>query len=190
MNAKPYQPGVVRKCLAFWGLFMLFYGIYKAAPVFPLSIFCAIDESNFQHYKATFFALVILAVIEYLIFHKRIGNKTSFFYSRAAAALIAPWFILLMWYIAPALYGKMPSVILEIVYANVMTLAVGFMVVIFEKGLYQINYSKSLKTVIWVLLVVSMMLYMIFTFVKLPWADVFIEPEWKESAFLLWRLYV
>lgn len=190
MAVKPYQSRVWMKVLAFWGIFLVFYGLYKAFPIFPLSIFCGIDESNFQHYKATFFALALLDVIEYLVYRKRIQNKSSFWYSRLAAAIFAPWVVFLLWYLAPAVYGQMPTVWLEIVYANVMTILAGFVVFTFESDLNRMKFSKNLKIVLWMLLGISIFLFMIFTYVKLPWADVFIEPEWKESAFLIWRQHV
>ena len=190
MSEKPYQTKIWVKVLAFWGIFLLFYGLYKVFPVFPLSIFCGTDESNFQHYKATFFALGLLDVIEYLVYRKRIRNKSAFWYSRLTAILFAPWVVFLLWYIAPAIYGQMPTVWLEIVYANVMTILAGFMILTFETNFEKIQFSRNLKIIIWVLFIVSIFLFMIFTFVKLPWADVFIEPQWRESAFYLWRQHV
>jgi hypothetical protein len=73
----------------------------------------------------------------------------------------------------------MPSIPLEILYANIMTVIVGAFGVIFERGLAQIKYPSDLKLVLWTLFLASLALYLIFTFVKLPWADVFIEPDWR-----------
>lgn len=77
------------------------------------------------------------------------------------------------------MYGKMPSIKLEILYANIITLLVGFTGAIFEQGLSRISYFRELKAVILILCISSVMLYMIFTFVNLPWADVFVEPDWR-----------
>jgi hypothetical protein len=73
----------------------------------------------------------------------------------------------------------MPSIPLEILYANIITLTVGCCGAIFEQGISRITFSRELKTVILLLTIASLLLYMIFTFVKLPWADVFIEPDWR-----------
>jgi hypothetical protein len=173
-----YRANIYIKGAAFWLIFMLMYGIYKAFPVFPLDIIMAVNESNFQHYKAAFFAFTLLGVIEYQIYRKRIDNRDGFLYSRMGTAIFAPWLIFLLWYVAPALYGEMPSIALEILYANVITILVGFAAITFERGFETMTYSQSLKTWLWVLFVVSIGLYVIFTY-KLPWADVFMEPDWR-----------
>jgi hypothetical protein len=84
-----------------------------------------------------------------------------------------------MWYLGPAIYGKMPNIPLEIVYANIITLIAGIFGAIFEQGLSRISYFRELKMTITILFVVSLILYIVFTYIKLPWADVFIEPDWR-----------
>jgi hypothetical protein len=84
-----------------------------------------------------------------------------------------------MWYLGPAVYGKMPSIFFEILYANIITLIVGIFGAIFEKGLSKIDYFRELKVLIIILFVTSLILYIVFTYIKLPWADVFIEPQWR-----------
>jgi hypothetical protein len=177
------------KGLLFWGTFLLLYVLRKLAPVIPITLFAGINESNFQHYKGTFFAYLIISLIEFLVFRKRIENKSSFWYARLIAAIFAPWMVFLVWYLVPAVYGPMPNMGLEILYGNLATLVVGFLAVTFERGFEQITYGKSLKTVIWILFVISVLVYTILTY-KLPWADVFTEPDWKEPSLLFWRLHV
>ena len=94
-------------------------------------------------------------------------------------ALFIPWVVFLLWYIAPAVYGQFPNQSGEIIYANVITILALVCAVILEAGFLRIPISRNLKIVIWGLLLVSLMLYMVFTFSHLPWADVFIEPNWK-----------
>jgi hypothetical protein len=36
-----------------------------------------------------------------------------------------------------------------------------------------------LKIILLILFLSSLVIYMVFTFGNLPWADVFIEPDWK-----------
>jgi hypothetical protein len=188
MNNKTcFRPWV--KGLLFWITFLLLYILRKLAPVIPITLFAGINESNFQHYKGTFFAYLIISLIEYLVYRKNITNKSSFWYARLVTALFAPWMVFLVWYLAPALYGPMPNMGLEILYGNLATLAVGMLAVVFERGFEQINYGKLLRTVIWILVVVSILIFTILTY-NLPWADVFTEPDWKESSLLLWRLHV
>jgi hypothetical protein len=94
------------------------------------------------------------------------------------STLFLPWIIFLLWYIAPAIIGRWPNNTYEIVYANVITFSTGFFTVILERGLEEIQYNKSLKAVILTLFCVSLLLYIVFTF-RLPWADVFVEPDWR-----------
>ncbi len=167
------------KGLFFWALFLIFYFVYKYIPWAPLKIICAVSESNFQHYKAAFFSWIILSSLEYLICKRKITVKSAFFYSRLSTATIMPWFVFILWYIGPAVYGKMPNVPLEIFYANLITVISGISAGIFEKGIEGINYSRELKALIIIMALASLLLYIVFTFVKLPWADVFIEPDWR-----------
>ena len=166
------------KILLFYVIFMLMYFLYKYFPVFPLSLICAINESNFQHYKAIFFAFLFVDLIEYFKYRKRIEKPGEFWFPRLTAAIFAPWVVFLLWYIAPAVYGRMPNIPLEIVYANIITLIVGYFVVILERGFMQMTYSRSLKIIILALFLISLGLYLLFTF-NLPWADVFVEPDWR-----------
>jgi len=175
-DAPGFKPLV--KMVLFWSIFMLLYFAYRFFPVFPLSLICSTAESNFQHYKSTFVAFLILNLIEFFVYHRQIVSRKNYALSRLAATTFAPWIVFILWYIAPAVYGKMPTIPLEILYANIITLLVGYFVATLEQGLAQIHYSKSLTAVILTLFVVSILLYVSFTF-RLPWADVFVEPDWR-----------
>jgi hypothetical protein len=180
LKGEKQYPGFppILKAVLFWAVFMLLYFAYKYFPVFPLSLICSINESNFQHYKAAFFAFLILNLIEFAIYHRQIQDKKRHILSRLTATTFAPWVVFLLWYIAPAMYGKMPTIPLEIIYANIITLLVGYFVTSLEQGFVQIRYSSNLCILILILFTVSIILYVSFTF-KLPWADVFIEPDWR-----------
>ena len=163
----------------YWVVFMVLYLVHKFIPAPPLRVICAVSESNFQHYKASFFSWIILSALEFGVARRKIGDRQAFLYSRLATATLLPWFVFVLWYIAPAVYGKMPSIPLEILYANIITMLVGCSGGIFEQGLSRITYTRGMKTVILLFTLISLMHYMVFTFVKLPWADVFIEPDWR-----------
>ncbi len=174
-----YQSAFILKALGFWAVFMVLYFAYKYFPNRIFAIFCGTRESNFQHYKAAFYSWIFLNIIEYAAQHKQIADSEIYLYSRMGAATLLPWIIFILWYIVPAFYGKLPSVPLEVVYANVITIAAGVFGAILERGLMQIQYFTELKAVFWILFLLSISQYAIFTFVKLPWADVFVEPDWK-----------
>ncbi len=179
---KEEQPGfkIGLKVLLFWAIFLTLFGLYKVFPFFPFSIICGTDESNFQHYKVTFFSLLILNGVEYLVYRKKITSSSEFWYVRLLVATFSPWMVFLLWYLSPALYGaRMPNIPLEIVYSNVITLLVGFYTVTFERNFGQTSFSPMLKFITLSLFCVSILLYMVFTFSHLPWADVFIEANWR-----------
>ncbi len=168
----------ILKTVLFWAVFMLLYFAYRFFPILPLSLICSTTESNFQHYKSTFFAFLILDVIEYAIYRRQLQDKKRHILSRLTATTFAPWIVFLLWYLAPAIYGRMPTIPLEIIYANIITLSVGYFVSSLEQGFAQIRYTRNLSTLILILFTASIVLYISFTF-KLPWADVFIEPDWR-----------
>lgn len=182
-----FRPWV--KVLIFWVIFMLLYVLNKLAPFFPFTLISGINESNFQHYKATFFSYLILSLVEFLVFQKKIKDRSAFWFSRLLTSVFAPWITFLIWYLGPAIFGRLPNAVLEIVYGNVMTIITGIFAIQLEYGFSQIKFEKPIRMVILTLVVVSVLIYTVFTF-KLPWADVFTEPNWKETSLLLWRLYV
>lgn len=159
--------------------FLLLSRAYKFFPVFPLSIVAPVSESNFQHYKALFFLLLLAALVEFLVYRRAIDNRAAFWNSRLLAAALSPWVIFLFWYIAPAVYGKFPSVVLEAIYASVITGIVLVCVVVLERNFLHLDDNRSLRILIWTLVLLSVLLYLVFTLSHLPWADVFVEPDWR-----------
>lgn len=179
VTSRIWTAGRYIKGLLFWIIFMIFYFAYKYVPFAPLKVICATCESNFQHYKASFFSWITLSFLEYIVLRSKIQARQSFIYSRLATAIIIPWFVFTLWYIGPAIYGKMPTIPLEILYANIVTIIVGIFASIFEHGLLGLTYSRELRTIIIILAIASLLHYIVFTFIKLPWADVFVEPDWR-----------
>ena len=167
------------KFLLIYLVFMLLYGLYRTFPVFPLSIISGTTESNFQHYKATFFTFLIVDLIEFLVYRKKVRDLAGFWYPRLLTAVFSPWPVFLLWYIAPAVYGQFHPVVLEIVYANIMTILAILCNLTLERLFLQAAFSRAGKVVVWGLLLASILIYMVFTFSHLPWADVFVEPQWR-----------
>jgi hypothetical protein len=163
----------------YWLIFLLLYLVYKFLPATPLKVICGICESNFQHYKVSFFSWIFVSIGEYVWMRRRIPDHQVFLFSRIATATILPWFVFILWYLGVALFGRLPSIPLEIAYANVITIIVGIFASIFEQGISRMAYPRELKLIILILFLSSLVLYMAFTFGELPWADVFVEPDWK-----------
>ena len=175
---KPYRSNILAKTLAFYGVFMTLYVAYKFLPVFPVNLISGVTESNFQHYKEGFYSYLIVNLVEYLVHRKQVQDRVSYVYSRLFATIILPWVIFLLWYIAPAVVGRWPNNVYEIVYANVITLLVGAVTVLLERSLETATYQRAQKTVLIILFLASILLYFVFTY-QLPWADVFVEPNWR-----------
>lgn len=169
---------LIGKTLLFWLVFLIIMFLYRVFPFFPFSMISGTSESNFQHYKMGFFAYLITSGIEYWLFRKKIAARQSFLYSRLTSVLFLPWIIFLVWYIAAAVVGQMP-VTLEIIWANLVVLLVGLFSVTLERGWEKAVFPRSSRIVIWVLLFLSIALFLRFTFGPLPWADVFVEPDWR-----------
>lgn len=172
-----FRARVLWKTLSFWVVFLALHFVYDVFPVFPVNLIGAIHESNFQHYKAGFFSYLIVNLVEYAWNYRMISDRESFLFSRLAATIFLPWIVFLLWYIAPALIGRWQSYAAEVIYANVITLLVGGYTVILESGLESIQYQKSLKFVLVSLFLISILLYIVFTY-NLPWADVFVPPDY------------
>ena len=163
------------KLLAFWAGFLILHYAYDFLPIFPIKIISGINESFFQHVKVVFFAYLIVNLVEYLIRDNEIKNKESFVLTRLFSTTILPWFVFIIWFIAPAYYGRIGNVAIEILYANIALLLSGFCALAVEQTMDGISYQTTAKVVIIALFVISLSLYIIFTF-RLPWADVFADP--------------
>lgn len=173
-----YRPNVLIKAVAFWIVFLILYVLYRFFPIFPISLISGTTESVFQHFKEGFYAYLIVNLIETALVYRRIPDRVSYLYARITATVLLPWLIFLLWYIAPAVIGRWPNNVYEIIYANLITFLVGLFAVTLERGFEQIEYTRGIKLVTLTLFFVSILLYLVFTY-RLPWTDVFIEPDWR-----------
>ncbi|MCZ7553641.1 MAG: hypothetical protein M5U05_13815 [Anaerolineales bacterium] len=176
--ATSYWAYILIKAVAFWIVFLILYGLYRFFPVFPLSLISGTVESVFQHLKQGFYAYIIVNLVETALVYPRIPAREPYFYARVAATVFLPWVIFLLWYIAPAVIGRLKNNTYEIIYANLITFLVGLFAVTLERGFEQIEYTWEIKLVVLALFFVSILHYLVFTY-RLPWADVFIEPDWR-----------
>lgn len=160
------------KSLIFLIIFSILHFGYDLTSWPFLRPFCGIDESVFQHLKIAFWAYFFVSLIEYFGFKK----KWAFWYSRLLSTTILPWFIFLIWYLAPAFFGKLSSSKLELLWAIFSSYASAVMAGIFEKNVESRSVNLSFKIVVLVLFIISAILYIRFTF-QLPWIDLFVNPE-------------
>lgn len=73
-------------------------GYYK-----PLALFCAVNESVWEHAKMGFWPAVFYALIEYFAFGR---NKKNFLAAKTIALYIIPLTIILVFYLLEATIGK------------------------------------------------------------------------------------
>ncbi len=139
------------------------------------NLICAACEAVFQHMKAMFYAYLIVSGLEYALRWRRIEHRGPFVMSRLLTATFFPWIVFLVWYLAPAVYGPMPTIVAEIVYSNVMVVVSVVCCVIVERNLVDIPYARSFRVVIVGLFLLSLLVNVAFA-TRLPWADLFTPP--------------
>lgn len=164
------------KSLLYLMIFSILHFGYDLTHWAFLTPFCGINESVFQHLKMAFWAYLIASLIEYFIGRKKFIGKNNFWYSRLLSTIMVPWFVILIWYIVPALFGKVSLSMLEIIWAIFSAYFSGVIAGIIEKNIENNVVTLSFKIVILILIVVSAFLYIFFTY-KPPWIDLFINPE-------------
>ncbi len=164
------------KPIIFLVLFSILHFGYDLTNWSFLTPFCGIDESIFQHLKMAFWAYLFTSIIEYLLIKKRIENNSSFWYSRFLSTVILPWYIFLIWYLVPAIFGKTGSSTVELFWAILSSYLSGLFATIVEKNTGKCRFDSASRIVIIVLLVISAFLYIKFTY-QLPWVDMFVNPE-------------
>jgi hypothetical protein len=164
---------LVVKTVGFLALFVLFHFSYDFFPGRGTAVFSATSEAFFQHQKIGFISYAVASVLEFAATRKRTAAREGFLFSRMLSCVFLPWMMFLIWYLAPAFYGRpMPTDGLEILYGVLMTLVVGVMSVLLEREVEGLRFSKPLRFVIIILFLSSMILFPWFTF-RLPWADFF-----------------
>ena len=99
----------------------------------------------------------------------------NFVFTRLFSTTILPWFIFIIWFIAPAYYGPINNVVIEIIYANIALILAGICTLAIEQIMGSVYFQTLHKIVIIALFMISISQYMIFTF-NTPWVDVFAIP--------------
>lgn len=159
---------------------IVFLALHYAYDFFPgllTTLFSGINESVFQHMKIGFFTYILTNLIEilYLKVKEKAGNLLT---ARLFSTTLLPWIMFLIFFIPPAVVGKVESVLLEIILANIILIFTCALTILVERELDRILLSNTFLAVSVLLFLVSGFLYILFTF-RLPWFDVFsIPPGW------------
>ncbi len=148
---------------------------YKFFPNVVFQIFSAIDESVFQHMKIGFYSYIILSVTEFLLFKKKIKNKTRFLFSHIFSAIFYPWVIFMFFFFSRVIYPWQMHFVVEIISAQatvyISALVIGFV----ELDTIKIEFGKRLKVLLVVLILIFITEIIAFSF-YLPWHDVLTNP--------------
>jgi len=170
-NSYPYLKGFF-----FLIIFSIFHFAYEIFPS-PLWVpIFAINESIWQHLKIAFFSYSALNLLEFVFRRRSIQNKSGFIFSRLFTTTVIPWFIFILWYTMAAFYGRLEILLLEIVFASIVTVSSGILCAIIEFNIEDRHFSPNFKTSILIIFIISASLYVVFTY-KLPWIDMFVIPE-------------
>ncbi|MCR4421842.1 MAG: hypothetical protein NUV32_05160 [Exilispira sp.] len=161
------------KLLIFLSIFAILHFAYDLFGTWILKIFSGTDESVFSHLKIAFWSYFFTILIDYFYFQAR--KKEFSIYSNLLINLILPWFIVIIWYIVPAIYGKIESELYEILWAFFVLILSGIFSLSIEKDLLKSKYSILSKISIIILFLLSIFFYTYFTFSK-PWVDLFQIP--------------
>ncbi|MEO0101705.1 MAG: DUF6512 family protein [candidate division WOR-3 bacterium] len=164
------------KSLLYLGIFGLLHFGYDLTHWNFLIPFSGINESVFQHLKMAFWAYLFSSGIEYLLVKRKLNNLGSFWYPRLLATIMVPWFILLIWYLVPALFGKVESLTIELGWSILATYLSGIAGVMMEKSVEKGTITAGFKITILVLFFISAFFYISFTY-QLPWIDLFQNTE-------------
>ncbi len=168
---------VFLKALLYFLLFILLHFGYDITHLNILKPFCGINESVFQHLKMAYWSYLIASLFEYFWVKRKAFKWWKFFYTRSFTTVIVPWMIFLVWYLAPAIFGKSESKAMEILWALLVTYFSGVAGSFLDKEFEKIeNLSIFFRWLLILLLLVSAFLFILFTY-KSPFIDVFVDPS-------------
>ncbi len=164
------------KSLLFLAIFSVLHFGYDLTHWALLTPVCGTSESVFQHLKMAFWAYLLSSAIEYFALRGKLSKREAFWYPRLLSATIVPWFAMLIWYLVPALSGKVVSVTLEVLWSIFASYAAAVAGGIVEKNIGEGAVSLDFRVVVVVLAIVSVFFYVWFSY-RTPWVDFFVNPE-------------
>ena len=159
-------------------LLAIFLGLnyaYKFFPIVIFQIFGGINESVFQHMKIGFYSYIILSIIEFFVFKKKIIDATKFLFSRVFSMILYPWIIFLLFFFTRVVYPWQMHFVIEIISANIVVYTSVLMLGFIEIDIMKLEFGKRLKANLLILLALLIIEFTAFSF-YLPWHDVLTNP--------------
>lgn len=163
------------KVLVFYVSFMLLHYLYDWFPSTLTMIFSGINESVYQHMKIAFFASFFTSIIEFLTIKKAIESRSRFFISRIFTTTYLPLLLMVIFLICALLFGKIETIVGEIVWATIALIATAIFSLEIEKHFEKSDPSKFLQVIVVFLFLLSLVQFIVFTF-DLPWFDILATP--------------
>ena len=167
MDDRSLKP-LLMKLFAFWLAFIALHFAYDFFPSPILAVFSGTSEAVAQHIKMSYFALTFVSLGEYVVRRVPPEQRLQFLDSRLLGVLMVCVGTFL-WYIVPAITGAgMPTLGLEVLYANVTLLLVGFGTLLIERDLRNVKLSKAGRAVAIIFFVLLGVILVVSSF-RVPW---------------------
>ena len=164
------------KGLVYLVAFSIFHFGYELVPLPILKPFCGVNESVFQHLKMAFWGYLTTSIIEYFVSKKKPASRDRFWYSRLFATSVVPYFTMIYWYLGPALFGRFQNLVSDLIWAIFSTYAAALTAGAVEHSIENAPLNGTFRAFVIILLIVSAFSFIWFTY-KLPWIDLFVNPE-------------
>ncbi|HDG68361.1 MAG TPA: hypothetical protein ENG11_04365 [candidate division Zixibacteria bacterium] len=162
------------KGIVFLAAFVVFHFAYELTGWGFLKPFCGVNESVYQHLKMAFWGYLATDAVEYLLGRRKPSG--NFWFAGLAGATMAPYLVMLFWYLGPAFFGRFGSLAGDLLWAIFATYTGGMSAIVLEDSLAKTTPTKTAKAFVIAAAVVSAFSFIWFTY-KLPWVDLFIDPE-------------
>lgn len=163
---------ILVKVIAFHLLFLVLHYTYDALPYRAVAVFASTSETVMQHMKGAFYAWTLVSLGE-LALRRDMWRRV--FDANLLVNLLAPW-AMFMWYLASALdLQPLPTVAIEILYANIVLLVAGLGLAVLSRDLMRAHFSRASRTVMIAFYAVFAFLLAALTF-ETPWGGFFTHP--------------
>jgi hypothetical protein len=135
----------------------------------PLALFCAVNESVWEHLKLGFWPGLFFAILEYAFWGSKVNN---FLAAKALSLYIMPIVIVLLFYSYTAILGKHVLTIDISIFAVSALLAqiISFRVIVLEKDFSTLNKIAS------IMLAALTLAFSLFTYFP-PKSELFVDPR-------------
>ena len=170
---------LIPKIIAFHFVFLIMHYLYEWFPGRLTRLFGATSESMFQHMKAVFFSYLLLTAIEFALTYRAIPSRTRYLYARLLGAVAMPLLMNVYYFTAAAYVGQLSSILLEVVFANLVLLMLSTTTFLLERHFEAVEPARPLQVMIVLMFLIAFSEFVIFDD-RLPWFDVFaVPPGWE-----------